>query len=173
MVVNLWLSARLATSFILARHFFGNSASPTAKTSSTIKIWFALLPVRKALRACLLQPISACPAPRFGLAHPQNRAVQENILICASPPALHPSGQPSLARPTGFPAFRFPSRQFRMKPRPDLQQRSNAPVDSLTPVRLTLRAAFSSLPRNFPSCLGDLNLPGTLRRNPRKNLEQC
>ena len=67
MVVNLWLSARLATSFILARHFFGNSAPPTARTSSTIKIWFALLPVCKALRACLRQPISACPAPRFRL----------------------------------------------------------------------------------------------------------
>jgi hypothetical protein len=55
-------------------------------------------------------------------------------------------GQPSVARPTGFPALRFPTRQFRMEPRADLQQRSNAPVDSLTPVRLTLRAACGSLP---------------------------
>ena len=47
--------------------FFWNSASPTIRTSSTIKIWFALLPVRKALRACLRQPISARPAPRFRL----------------------------------------------------------------------------------------------------------
>jgi hypothetical protein len=46
-----------------------------------------------------------------------------------------------------------------MEPRADLQQRSNAPVDSLTPVRLTLRAAFSSLPRSFPICLGGLDQP--------------
>jgi len=46
------------------------------------------------------------------------------------------------------------------------------PVDSLTPVRLTLRAAFSSLPRSFPSGLGHLDLPGTLSGNPRKNLQQ-
>jgi hypothetical protein len=120
----------------------------------------------------LRQPISAHPAPRFGLPHPQDRAIEENVLICASPPALHPLGQPSVARPTGFPALRFPTGQLRKEPRADLQQRSNAPVDSLTPVRLTLRAAFSSLPRSFPICLGDLDLPRTLSGNPGKNLEQ-
>jgi hypothetical protein len=97
------------------------------------------------------------PASRFGLSHSQNRAVLENILICASPPALHPLGQPLVASPTGFPALRFLTSQLRMKPRADLQQRSNPSVDSLTPVRLTLRAAFSSLPRSFPSCLGHLD----------------
>ena len=65
------------------------------------------------------------PSSRFGLPHPQNGAVQENVLICASPLALHPLGQPSVARPTGFPALRFPSGQLRMEPRADLQQRSN------------------------------------------------
>ena len=64
--------------------------------------------------------------------NPQNRAVQEDILTCAFP---------SVARPTGFPALRFPPwpvkceayftgpRQFRMEPRADLQQRSNAPLN--------------------------------------------
>jgi hypothetical protein len=70
-------------------------------------------------------------------------------LICASPPALHPLGQPSVARPTGFPALRFPTRQFRMEPRADLEQRSNPPVDSLNPGRLTLRAACGSLPSGY------------------------
>jgi hypothetical protein len=101
--------------------------------------------------------LRAAPALRFSLPHPQNRAVQEDILICAFPSALHPLGQPSVARPTGFPALRFPTRQLRMEPRADLEQRSNPSVDSLTPVRLTLRAAFSSLPRSFPSCLGHLD----------------
>jgi hypothetical protein len=136
MLVNLWLSARLATSFILAKHFLWNSASPTARTSSTIKIWFALPPVCKALRASLRQPISAHPAPRFGLPHPQDRDIEENVLICASPPALHPLGQPSVARPTGFPALRFPTGQLRMKPRADLEQRSNPPPHLDPPLRL-------------------------------------
>jgi hypothetical protein len=129
--------------------------------------------------------LSRCrPPARFGLPHPQNRAVKKNVLICASPPALHPLGQPPVALPTGFPALRFPPwpvkceayftgpRQLRMKPRADLEQRSNPPVDSLTPVRLTLRAAFSSLPRSFPSCLGHLDRPRRLSRHPRKNLQQ-
>jgi hypothetical protein len=59
---------------------------------------------------------------------------------------LRPLGQPSVALPTGFPALRFPSRQFRMEPRADLEQRSNPTFN--------------------------LDLPGTLRRNPQKNLEQ-
>jgi hypothetical protein len=150
MVVNLWLSAWPATSFILPRHFFWNSASPTARTSSTIKIWFALPPVCKALRASLRQPISAHPAPRFGLPHPQDRAIEENVLICASPPALHPLGQPSVARPTGFPALRFPTGQLRMEPRADLKQRSNAPVDSLTPVPLIRRFPNLAPPSELP-----------------------
>jgi hypothetical protein len=99
-------------------------------------------------------------------------------LICASPQALHPLGQPSVARPTGFPALRFPPwpvkceayftgpRQFRMKPRADLQQRSNASVDSLTPVRLIRRspdllllrschaAVFLDLPKGLDSPFG-------------------
>ena len=60
-----------------------------------------------------------------------------------------------------------------MEPRADLKQRSNASVDSLTPVRLTLRAAYSAVSRAASQAARvHLNLPRTLRRNPRKNLEQ-
>jgi hypothetical protein len=117
--------------------------------------------------------------------NPQNRAVQEDILICAFPSALHPLGQPSVARPTGFPALRFPPwpvkceayftgpRQFRMKPRADLQQRNNASVDSLTPVCLIRRspdllllrschaAVFLDLPKGLDSPCG---LPSAVSR---------
>ena len=51
--------------------------------------------------------LRAAPALRFSLPHTQNRAIQENILICASPPALHPSGQPAVALTPGRPAFCF------------------------------------------------------------------
>jgi hypothetical protein len=118
----------------LLRHFFWNSASLTAKTSSTIKIWFALLPVRKALRACLRQPISARPAPRFGLqmrcdrephihpgAIPLYRRVDitrtarklDNLielpreLVCSPPNSQSPSGLPAAAVLLAAPALRF------------------------------------------------------------------
>ncbi len=79
-------------------------------------------------------------------------------MIRASPPALHPLGQPSVALTPGRPAFRFTPwpvkceayftghRQFRMEPRADLEQRSNPPLHLDPPLRL--------------------------RRHPRKNLEQ-
>ena len=71
--------------------------------------------------------LRAAPALRFSLPHPQNRTVQENILICAYPPALHPLGQPSVARPTGLPALRFPTGEFRMEPSPERNQRPHPP----------------------------------------------
>jgi hypothetical protein len=33
---------------------------------------------------------------------PEHRAIDVNILTCAFPSALHPLGQPSVARPAGF-----------------------------------------------------------------------
>ncbi len=96
--------------------FFWNSASPTARTSSTIKIWFAILPVRKALRACLRQPISARPAPRFRLQmrcdrepHIHSGAIQVDSLVPThlirrvSHPAP-PSELPRGSLPSGRPA---------------------------------------------------------------------
>ena len=116
-------------------------------------IWFAGRPTCKALRACLRQPLTciapdAAPVgPTFGcssFSHPRLSVLSAPSALVqhsASPewrrsgkyfdfapfrPALHPLGQPSVARPTGFPALRFPTRQFRMKTRADLQQRSIA-----------------------------------------------
>ncbi len=66
--------------------------------------------------------------------------IKKNILTCAFPSALRPSGQPLVAHPTGFPAFRFTAwpvkceayftgpRQLRMKPRSNLEQRRNPPL---------------------------------------------
>ena len=76
----------------------------------------------------------------------EHGAIDVNILIGAFPPALHPLGQPSVARPTGFPDLRFPTGQNRVEPRANLEQRSNPPPH--------------------------LNPPLRLRRHPRKNLEQ-
>jgi hypothetical protein len=115
-------------------------------SSNFLAIWFTLSRATKPCGPAYGTLSRRRPATRFSLPHPQNRAVQENVLICASPPARHPLGQPLVARPTGFPALRFPSRQFRMKPRADLQQRSNPPLY--------------------------LDLTRTLRGNPRKNLQQ-
>ena len=77
---------------------------------------------------------------------PERGAIDVNILICAFPPALHPTDQPAVPRPPAFPVLRFPPGQFRLEPCAILEQRSNPPPH--------------------------LDLPRTLRRNPRKNLEQ-
>jgi hypothetical protein len=95
-------------------------------------------------------------------------------LICASPPALHPLGQPSVARPTGFPALRFPPwpvkceayftgpRQLRIKPRADLQQRSNPPLHLDRPRRLC-RHPRTRCHQRLKSCAND-PVPTSLRR---------
>jgi len=108
----------------------------------------------------------------IGFREPEHGAIDVNILICAFPPALHPSGQPSVARPTGFPALRFPAGQFRMEPRAERNQRPHPPphldlprsglINPLSifnsvvmirafPRRLTLRSACGSLPSGCPA----------------------
>ena len=57
----------------------------------------------------------------------EHGAIDVNILIGAFPPALHPLGQPSVARPTGFPALRFPTGQNRVEPRPERNERPHPP----------------------------------------------
>jgi len=107
-------------------------------------IWFTLSRATKPCGPAYGTLSRRRPATRFSLPHPQNRAVQENVLICASPPARHPLGQPLVARPTGFPALRFPSRQFRMEPCADLQQRSIA-----AQCRKEWRVTGSEIKRHF------------------------
>ena len=58
----------------------------------------------------------------IGFREPKHGAIDVNILICTFPPALHPLGQPSVARPTGFPALRFPTSQ---NPSPERNERPN------------------------------------------------
>jgi len=58
---------------------------------------------------------------------PKHGAIDVNILICAFPPALHPSGQPAVARPAGFPTLRFPTGQNRVEPRPERNQSPHPP----------------------------------------------
>ncbi len=79
-----WNSASLRKSLIC--YFRSSISCALARAaSSTIKIWFALHPVREALRACLRQPISACPAHRFRLQMRRDRKRQPHI----HPRAIH------------------------------------------------------------------------------------
>ena len=61
----------------------------------------------------------------IGFCESEHGAIDVNILICTFPPALHPLGQPSVARPTGFPALRFPTSQNRVEPSPERNERTN------------------------------------------------
>ena len=61
----------------------------------------------------------------IGFRESEHGAIDVNILICTFPPALHPLGQPSVARPTGFPALRFPTSQNRVEPSPERNERTN------------------------------------------------
>jgi len=69
----------------------------------------------------------------IGFREPEHGAIEENILICAFPPALHPSGQPSVARPKGFPALRFPTGQNRVEPSTERKTPTPAPASRSTP----------------------------------------
>jgi hypothetical protein len=96
-----------ATSFIFPKHFFGTPRLPPQELHLRSK--FGL---RSSRFAKPFGPACGTLSPRRPGAPVQPSASPKlprsgKILICASPPALHPSGQPAVDFTPGRPAFCF------------------------------------------------------------------
>ena len=96
----------------------------------------------------------------------EHGAIDVNILIGAFPPALHPLGQPSVARPTGFPDLRFPTGQNRVEPRPERNKRPHPPPHRDRP-RIRLDQPIKHLQQRHV----DSRLPTA--SHPTGHLRQC